>query len=144
MGASLSAGSRICHPRYCMYSDNETEDKLPTTTRNYSTDLMTPSAINAGSAWDRAAKISQDISQDIKITVSLFKTDIDLSWLNKSSVSTKFKKVKAEQLLIELRNGNYIDQRIRVKSSKVRGEKKTKATFDTKFNQTEVSKQSQM
>jgi len=126
MGASLSAGSRICHPGYCVYSDNETEDKLPTTTRCYSTDLMTPSAINAGSAWDRAAKISKDLSEDIKITVSLFKTDIDLSWLNKSSASTSFKKVKAEQLLTELRNGNYIDQRIRVKSGKLSGEKRQK------------------
>jgi len=109
-----------------MYFDDETEDKLPATNGNHSRDLMTPSAITAGSAWDRAAKISQDTSGDMKITVSLFKTDIDLSWINKSSVSTTFKKVKAKQLLIELRNGNYIDQRIREKSGKLSGEKRQK------------------
>lgn len=120
----ISAGSRICFPGNCVYSDDESEIKCPSTFRCYSTDLMTPSAINAGSSWERAAKISQDISQDIKITVSLFKSDIDVSCFNKSSVSTNFKIVKAKELLLALRNGNYIDQRIRKKSGQLSGEKR--------------------
>lgn len=108
MGSSDS--SLICQPGQCMYSDTETEDNCPSTV-SYGTDFITPSAIKGGSAWEQAAKISQDISQDIKITVSVHKTDIDLSWINKSSVTTTFKIEKVKQLLLELHNLKGVDQR---------------------------------
>jgi len=121
MGAS--ADSLMCAPGDCINSNIESEDNGLRTFR-YSTDAMTPSAIHAGSAWEHAANIPEEISQDIKLTVSLFNTDIDLSWCAKSGVSMDFKVMKAKQLLHELREGKYIDQRIQEKPDKLSGAKR--------------------
>jgi len=120
MGAA--AGSLMCGPGDFKYSDNKIKDEYSATLR-IRTDLMVPSAIKAGSAWERAAKISWDLSQDIKITVSLFKTDMDLSSFNKPSISTNFKIMHAKQLLFELRDRKKIDHRIRKNPGNLRGQK---------------------
>jgi len=136
MGAS--ANSSICLGE-CVHSDNESNDHCPKTLR-YSTDLMTASAINGGSSWEQAAKISWNTPQDFRITVSLLKTDTDLSWVNKSSVSTKVKVMKAKQLLFQLSDGKYIDQRRRKKSGKTSEQKQTRNSICKSVQQKHLNK----